>query len=72
LYEMASGHRPFSGRSGFELTSAILRDPPPPLPDHVPAGLVAVVRKCILKDPAARYHLNPAHSDPQKAAERAF
>ncbi len=55
LYEMASGNRPFSGRSGFELTSAILRDPPPPLPDHVPAGLVAVVRKCILKDPGARY-----------------
>ena len=55
LYEMASGHRPFSGRSGFELSSAILRDPLPPLPDYVPAGLVAVVRKCTLKDPAARY-----------------
>src|ERR1700682_4966776 len=55
LYEMASGHRPFSGRSGFELTSAILRDPPPPLPDHVPAGLVGVIRKCMLKDPGARY-----------------
>ena len=55
LYEMASGHRPFSGRSGFALTSAILRDPPPPLPDHIPAGLVAVIRKCMLKDPAARY-----------------
>ena len=55
LYEMASGHRPFSGRSGFALTSAILRDPPPPLPDHIPAGLVAVIRKCMLKDPAGRY-----------------
>ena len=55
LYEMASGHRPFSGQSGFELTSAILRDPPPPLPDHVPAGLVAVIRKCMAKEPAARY-----------------
>jgi serine/threonine-protein kinase len=66
LYEMASGHRPFSGRSGFELTSAILRDPPPPLPDHVPAGLVAVVRKCILKDPAARYQ---SAADVQSALE---
>src|SRR6266850_2355747 len=55
LHEMASGHRPFSGRSGFELTSAILRDPPPPLPDHVPAGLVGVIRRCMLKDPGARY-----------------
>jgi eukaryotic-like serine/threonine-protein kinase len=55
LYEMASGHRPFLGRSGFTLTSEILRDPPPPLPDHVPAGLTAVIRKCMSKDPAARY-----------------
>ncbi|MGB2900515.1 MAG: serine/threonine-protein kinase, partial [Candidatus Acidiferrum sp.] len=55
LHEMASGHRPFSGRSGFELTSAILRDPPPPLPDHVPAGLAGVIRKCMLKDAGARY-----------------
>jgi TolB-like protein/Flp pilus assembly protein TadD len=55
LYEMASGHRPFSGRSGFDLTSAILRDPLPPLPDHVSAGLCAVIRKCMMKDPAARY-----------------
>ena len=54
MYEMASGHRPFSGRSGFALTSAILRDPPPPLPD-VPAGLAAVIRRCLLKDPIARY-----------------
>lgn len=55
LYEMACGHRPFSGRSGFALTSAILRDSPPPLPDHISAGLVAVIGKCMLKDPAARY-----------------
>jgi serine/threonine protein kinase/Flp pilus assembly protein TadD len=55
MYEMASGHRPFSGRSGFALTSAILRDPPPPLPDTIPPGLAAVIRKCLLKDPTARY-----------------
>jgi len=55
LYEMASGHRPFSGGSGFELTSAILRDPAPPLPDRVPGGLAAVIQKCMAKDPAARY-----------------
>lgn len=55
MYEMASGHRPFSGRSGFALTFAILRDLPQPLPDSVPAGLAAVIRKCLLKDPTARY-----------------
>jgi len=54
-YEMASGHLPFSGRSGFALTSGILRDPPPPLPDSVPVGLAGMIRKCLLKDPAARY-----------------
>ena len=55
MYEMASGHRPFSGRSAFALTSAILRDPPPLLPDTVPAGLAGVIRKCLLKDPVGRY-----------------
>jgi TolB-like protein/Flp pilus assembly protein TadD len=55
LYEMASGRQPFSGRSGFELTSAILRDPPPPLPHHIPIGLAAVIGRCVAKDPSARY-----------------
>jgi len=31
LYEMASGERPYQGRSSVELASAILRDKPPPL-----------------------------------------
>jgi serine/threonine protein kinase/tetratricopeptide (TPR) repeat protein len=55
LYEIASGHRPFSGHSGFELTSAILRDSPAPLPGHVSTRLATVIRKCLVKDPAARY-----------------
>lgn len=55
LYEMACGRRPFLARSGLELISAILRDPPPPLPDHVPPALASVIRKCLAKDPAARY-----------------
>ena len=55
MYEMASGHRPFSGRSAFARTSAILRDPPPLLPDTVPAGLAGVIRKCLLKYRVGRY-----------------
>lgn len=55
LYEAAIGHRPFSGRSGFDLTSAILRDPPPAPPAHVSTELFSVIRKCMAKDPAARY-----------------
>ncbi len=55
LYEMASGGRPFAGDTGFELTSAILRDPPPPMPANVPPGLQAIVRRCLSKPPAERY-----------------
>jgi serine/threonine protein kinase/Flp pilus assembly protein TadD len=55
LYEMAAGKRPFEGRTGFELTSAILRDTPAPLPARTPAGLCAVVGKCLEKDLAKRF-----------------
>jgi Tfp pilus assembly protein PilF/predicted Ser/Thr protein kinase len=55
LYEMAAGTRPFEGRTGFELTSAILRDTPAPLPARTPAGLRAVVGKCLEKDLVKRF-----------------
>ena len=55
LYEMLAGERPFTGKSGSEVTSAILRDPPPPLPARVPAGLQTIVRQCLEKDPRRRY-----------------
>jgi eukaryotic-like serine/threonine-protein kinase len=52
---MAAGRLPFSGRSSAEVTSAILRDPAPPLPDHVPASLRAVIERCLAKEPGQRY-----------------
>lgn len=55
LSEMASGQRPFKGSTSFELSSAILNDPPIPLPPHVPLGLRAVIEKCLAKDPSQRY-----------------
>ncbi len=55
LFEMAAGLRPFAGRTGFELSSAILREPPRELPANVPAGLRAVVQKCLAKEPSQRY-----------------
>ncbi|MCX6567559.1 MAG: tetratricopeptide repeat protein, partial [Candidatus Aminicenantes bacterium] len=55
LYEMAAGKRPFEGRTGFELTSAILRDTPAPLPARIPAGLCAVIGKCLEKDLEKRF-----------------
>ena len=55
LYEAAAGRLPFRGNTGFEVTSAILREPPPPLPPTVPHGLAAVIQRCLMKEPAERY-----------------
>jgi TolB-like protein/tetratricopeptide (TPR) repeat protein len=55
LYEMVTGARPFQGRTYFELSSAILREPPVPLPSHVPTELAAVIEHCLEKEPAPRY-----------------
>jgi TolB-like protein/Tfp pilus assembly protein PilF/predicted Ser/Thr protein kinase len=58
LYEMASGKRPFRGRSTAELGSAILRDTPPSLTTvraGLPDGLMRVIERCLEKDPESRY-----------------
>ena len=55
LYEMASGKHPFPGRTAFELSSAILREPPTPLPSNLPSGLRAVILRCLEKSPGERY-----------------
>ncbi len=55
LYEMTAGKLPFDGQTAFELTSAILRDRPASFPSRVPAGLSAVVLKCLEKDPESRF-----------------
>jgi serine/threonine protein kinase/tetratricopeptide (TPR) repeat protein len=55
LYEMAAGTRPFQGRTGFELTSSILRDMPATVPERTPAGLRAVIQKCLEKDVEKRF-----------------
>ncbi len=55
LYEMASGHLPFSGRTMFEMTAAILHAPPSPLPTHVPPSLRTIIARCLTREPAQRY-----------------
>jgi len=55
LYEMATGKLPFSGRTGFEASAAIMREPPQALPAHVPAGLRSVIARCLAKEAAQRY-----------------
>jgi TolB-like protein len=54
IYEMCVGRRPFQGRTGFELSSAILSMAPPALPEHIDQRLRAVVFGCLEKDPAVR------------------
>lgn len=55
LYELASGRLPFEGGTGFEISSAILREIPKPLGPPVPPGLWAIIQHCLTKEPAQRY-----------------
>jgi Tol biopolymer transport system component len=59
LYEMLSGSRAFSRESAAETMSAILREEPPDLSatnKSVQPGLERVVRHCLEKSPAERFH----------------
>ncbi|HYK51126.1 MAG TPA: protein kinase [Terriglobales bacterium] len=55
LYEAASGRLPFDGRTGFEISSAIMRELPKPLGPPVPPGLWAIIQRCLVKEPLHRY-----------------
>jgi TolB-like protein/tetratricopeptide (TPR) repeat protein/tRNA A-37 threonylcarbamoyl transferase component Bud32 len=58
LHEMATGMRPFIGRSSAELISSILRDSPPPVTDlkvDFPNHVGRIVSRCLEKDPERRY-----------------
>jgi serine/threonine protein kinase len=58
MYEMATGQRPFVGRTSMELSSSILRDTPKPLTElraELPTGLQRIIERCLAKEPAERY-----------------
>src|SRR4029077_448333 len=55
LYEAASGRLPFEGRTGFEISSAIMRELPNPLGPPVPPGLWTIIQRCLAKEPIQRY-----------------
>jgi len=55
LWEMSTGHLPFEGGTGYELSSSILRDALPPVPSHLPPLLPAVIQRCLSKDPGQRF-----------------
>jgi serine/threonine protein kinase len=58
LYEMVTGHAPFSGDTPKEVMASILEKEPPPVTRYVaraPAELQQIVSKTLRKDPAQRY-----------------
>ncbi|HEV2423879.1 MAG TPA: protein kinase [Terriglobia bacterium] len=55
LYEAATGQLPFRGSTNLEVSSAILREQPEPLPERLPPGLRAIIQRCLAKEPAQRY-----------------
>jgi serine/threonine protein kinase/Tfp pilus assembly protein PilF len=55
LYEMSAGKLPFDAPTGFELSSIVLRDAPPPLPSTILDPLRAVIARCLDKDRGKRY-----------------
>lgn len=55
LYQMATGSRPFCGRTSFELSAAILSQPVRDLPARTPAELRAVIDRCLAREPGRRY-----------------
>lgn len=58
FFELATGRKPFEGRTVAELTAAILRDEPPPITDlraEYPTHVDWIVRRCLAKEPANRF-----------------
>src|SRR5712691_7632191 len=55
LHEMATGKHPFHRAKGLETLTAILNDEPEPLDDSFPDSFVAIVERCLAKNPAERY-----------------
>jgi hypothetical protein len=59
MYEMLTGKRAFDGESKTAVLAAILKDQPEPISQfqpQVPRSLDRVVRKCLEKKPADRWH----------------
>ena len=59
LYEMIEGRRPFAGTTPADTVSAILKDPVNDMTSTVhrpiPPALQLIVRRCLEKEPAARF-----------------
>jgi serine/threonine-protein kinase len=54
MHEMLTGKRPFDRGTPIATAFSHVTEPPPPLPDHVPAELAELVEDCLAKDPRKR------------------
>jgi eukaryotic-like serine/threonine-protein kinase len=70
LYELVMGELPFTGRTPFETSSAILGEAPKPMSARVPLALRLVIERCLIKDPAARYQRAQTVADALDAIKR--
>jgi serine/threonine protein kinase/tetratricopeptide (TPR) repeat protein len=55
LYHALTGSLPFRGATPFQVSSAIERDQPMPLPAQIPPGLGAIIQRLLAKQPGERY-----------------
>ncbi|GAB2901310.1 protein kinase domain-containing protein [Neomicrococcus lactis] len=53
-YECLAGRRPFTGESQIAIALAQVNDPPPALPDSIPAPIRALIMSMLAKDPTNR------------------
>lgn len=62
LYEMATGQRPFQGKSRLSTMAAVLHDTPPPpsaLVDGLPERFDWILNRCLAKESVQRYQDAP-------------
>jgi len=54
-YECLAGHRPFRAESAVAVAMMQVREPPPPLPQHVPPAVRELIEAVLVKNPEQRY-----------------
>ncbi|GIG01069.1 serine/threonine-protein kinase [Catellatospora citrea] len=67
-YEMLTQRRPFTGESPFAVAIQHVNEPPPELPNSVPAPVRTLVMRALAKDPAQRWPSAAALSAAASAA----
>jgi len=73
LFELAAGRRPFRGSTVADLTTSILRDPPPSLSGmrtDLPAAMGRLIERCLDKDTRTRLRSAREAADALRAMQR--